>query len=199
MLNIALFGPPGAGKGTQSKKLRTNYGLVHVSTGDLFRKHIQEETSIGLQVRKYISEGMLVPDEITLHMIEEQVLAHHKDCKGFLFDGFPRTVAQAKVLDSKLEKYNTSLSLVLSLDVPREELHRRIKKRGLEENRIDDQDESSVLTRFDLYNSETLPVKSYYEAQDKFIKISGTNHVDVVLKNITEIVNKYIIQNSINK
>ncbi len=196
MLNIALFGPPGAGKGTQSKRLRSNYGLVHISTGELFRKHIIEATSIGLQVQEYIAEGMLVPDEITLHMIEEQISAHYKDCKGFLFDGFPRTVIQAKSLDEKLEKYESSLSLVLSLDVPREELRRRIKKRGLEENRIDDQDESSILTRFDLYNSETLPVKFYYENQNKFVKISGINHVDVVLRNITEIVNKYIIENS---
>ncbi len=168
MLNIALFGPPGAGKGTQSKKLRSSYGLVHISTGDLFRKHIIEGTSIGIQVQEYIAEGMLVPDEITLLMIEEQISAHYEDCKGFLFDGFPRTVTQAKALDEKLEKYGSSLSLVLSLDVPREELRKRIKKRGLEENRIDDQDESSILTRFDLYNSETLPVKSYYENQNKW-------------------------------
>ncbi|MCP3659912.1 MAG: adenylate kinase [Bacteroidetes bacterium] len=196
MLNIVLFGPPGAGKGTQSKKLRSDYGLVHISTGELFRKHIIEGTSIGIQVQEYIAEGMLVPDEITLLMIEEQILAYYKDCKGFLFDGFPRTVAQAQALDRKLEEYNSSLSLVLSLDVPREELHRRIKKRGLEENRIDDQDESSVLTRFDLYNSETLPVKTYYENQGKFIKISGIDHIDLVLEKIKEIVDRFIIENS---
>ena len=196
MLNIVLFGPPGAGKGTQSKKLRETYGLIHISTGDLFRKHIEENTSIGLQVQEYIAEGMLVPDEITLHMIEDQILTHHKDCKGFLFDGFPRTVAQAKSLDKKLSKYNSNLSLVLSLDVPREELHRRIKERGKKENRLDDQDETSVLTRFDIYKTETLPVKSYYESQNKFIKISGTDNVDIVLNNITQIVNKYITENS---
>ena len=112
MLNIVLFGPPGAGKGTQGKKLRADYGLVHISTGDLFRKHIIEGTSIGLQVQEYIAEGMLVPDEITLLMIEEQILSHYKDCKGFLFDGFPRTVAQAQALDKKLVEYDSSGSIL---------------------------------------------------------------------------------------
>ncbi len=192
MLNIVLFGPPGAGKGTQSKKLRAKYNLVHISTGELFRKHMKQETPIGLKVEEYISEGRLVPDEITLHVIEEKIAAYHKDCKGFLFDGFPRTLNQSTELDKKLAKYNTEISFVLSLDVPRSELYTRIKKRGIEENRIDDQDESSIFTRFDIYNSETLPLKTYYEEKNKFIKIGGLSSVDIIFNDIANIIDDYI-------
>ncbi len=192
MLNIALFGPPGAGKGTQGKELRDRYGLAHLSTGELFRKHIQEGTALGLQVQKYIAEGKLVPDEIALNIIDEQIMHHKKECNGFLFDGFPRTIPQARALDIKLLEYNTNISLVLSLEVPQEELHRRIKKRSVELKRSDDRNDASVLTRFDTYVNETLPVASYYKSQSKFFRISGEDPIDIVSQNISEVVERYI-------
>ena len=192
MLNIAIFGPPGAGKGTQSKKLSHKYDLLHLSTGELFRKHIKEGTALGLQVQKYIAEGKLVPDEIALDMIEEQILSKRHKCKGFLFDGFPRTIPQARALDLLLEEYNSDLALVLSLEVPQEELRKRIRKRGKELNRLDDQDDNSVLTRMDVYLNETLPVASYYKSQSKFHNIVGSEPITVVSDKINNLIDQFI-------
>jgi len=190
MLNLVLFGPPGAGKGTQSQKLVEKYHLVHVSPGSLFRKHIQENTPLGRQVQAYMTEGKLVPDKIVLGMIEEQ-LGAHPESHGFLFDGFPRTTAQAKALDKKLIEHESTLSLVIALEVPKKELQRRIRQRKKELQRTDDQNDETITTRFDIYFNETLPVAAYYKKQGKFFKISGIDPVNIVLEQISALVSLY--------
>jgi adenylate kinase len=176
MLNLVLFGPPGAGKGTQSTKLIEKYQLIHLSTGDILRAEIANSTALGLEAKKLMDQGLLVPDEVVIGMISSKLDAN-KDARGFIFDGFPRTTAQAEALDELLTEKNTSINLMLALDVSDEELTKRLLKRGLDSGRADDQDESIVRKRIVEYNNKTAPLKEYYSNQGKFVSISGTGTV----------------------
>jgi adenylate kinase len=190
MLNIVLFGPPGAGKGTQSEKLIEKYNIEHISTGDLFRKHLGEGTDLGKTARKYMDEGNLVPDEVVIGMVDEKI-KHSMDANGVIFDGFPRTVAQAKALDALLEQKRTSISGMVALEVPEEELKARIKERGKTSGRADDQDDEKIKNRIKVYNDETLPVASYYERQGKLSRIHGVGDIDEIFQKICAVVDKY--------
>jgi adenylate kinase len=190
MFNIVLFGPPGAGKGTQSEKLIQKYGLTHLSTGDLFRKHLGEGTDLGQLAKKYMNEGHLVPDELVIRMVEEKI-NESKETKGFIFDGFPRTTAQARALDAMLSQHNLSISGMIALDVPEEILKLRIIERGKTSNRIDDQDEEKINTRIKVYLEETLPVAEYYSQQGKFNKINGVGAIDQIFEEITTVIDSY--------
>lgn len=190
MLNIVLFGPPGAGKGTQSEKLIEKYQLVHLSTGDLFRKHLGEGTELGKLAQKYMDEGKLVPDEVVVGMVEDKI-SHHLDANGFIFDGFPRTVHQASALDDMLKKHNLEISGMIALDVPEEELKTRIKERAKTSGRVDDQDENKINTRIKVYKDETAPVAEYYKNQDKYNEIHGVGTIEGIFHNITEVIESF--------
>lgn len=179
MLNIVLFGPPGAGKGTQSERLIQKYGLIHLSTGDIFRANIKGETELGVLAKSFIDKGALVPDEVTINMLRDQVL-HHPNASGFIFDGFPRTNAQAQALDEFLATLNTSINLMLALDVEENELRGRLLKRAEVSGRPDDADPKVIQHRIDVYRNETAPVKAYYQAQNKFISIDGIGEIDEI-------------------
>jgi adenylate kinase len=179
MLNIVLFGPPGAGKGTQSERLIEKYGLVHLSTGDVFRANIKGETELGLLAKSYMDKGALVPDEVTINMLRSEVLKHETP-KGFIFDGFPRTNAQATALDEFLTSLDTQISVMLALDVEEEELRERLKKRAEFSGRPDDANPEVIQNRINVYKNETAPVKAFYEAQDKFTSINGIGSIDEI-------------------
>jgi adenylate kinase len=190
MINIVLFGPPGAGKGTQSEKLIEKYQLTHLSTGDLFRKHLGEGTDLGKLARKYMDEGRLVPDEVVIGMVEDKIKAT-PDSKGFIFDGFPRTVAQAEALDKMLEDLEMKISGMIALDVPENVLKERIRERGKTSGRVDDQDEAKIATRIKVYLDETLPVAGFYQNQGKLSKIQGVGTIPEIFENITTVVDQY--------
>ena len=181
MLNLVLFGPPGAGKGTQSNKLIEKYQLIHLSTGDILRAEIANSTALGLEAKKLMDQGLLVPDEVVIGMISAKLDAN-KNAKGFIFDGFPRTTAQAEALDNLLNQKNTSISAMLALEVPEEELTKRLLKRGLDSGRADDQNEEVVRKRIVEYTNKTAPLKAYYAAQNKFTAINGTGSVDAIFE-----------------
>lgn len=179
MLNIVLFGPPGAGKGTQSEKLIAKYNLVHLSTGDIFRANIKGETELGKLAQSYMNDGKLVPDEVTINMLAAE-LEKTPNAKGFIFDGFPRTQAQAAALDKLLESKNSGITLMLALEVGEEELKHRLLLRGKESGRADDQDENIIQKRIDEYNSKTAPVKDFYSAQNKYKGIYGIGEIEAI-------------------
>lgn len=185
MLNIVLFGPPGAGKGTQSERLIEKYGLIHLSTGDIFRSNIKGETELGNLAKSYMDKGQLVPDEVTINMLRAEVL-NHPSCKGFIFDGFPRTQAQAAALDQLLTELGTSISVMLALEVEEEELKIRLLKRAEFSGRADDADPKIIENRIAVYNQETAPVKSFYMAQDKFIAIDGIGTIDEITARLNQ-------------
>jgi adenylate kinase len=190
MLNIVLFGPPGAGKGTQSEKIIEKYHLTHLSTGDLFRKHLGEGTDLGKLARKYMDEGRLVPDEVVIGMVEDKINST-TDTNGFIFDGFPRTVAQAEALDAMMTKNNLHISGMIALDVAEEILKERIRERGKTSGRADDQDEAKIATRIKVYLDETLPVAAYYEKQGKLTKINGVGSIEGIFDNISQVMDRY--------
>ncbi len=183
MLNLVLFGPPGAGKGTQSEKLIDKYHLVHLSTGDIFRANIKGGTELGLLAKSYMDKGQLVPDEVTIGMLASEV-NKQMDPKGFIFDGFPRTSAQARALDILLESKGTSITMMLALEVGEDELRKRLLKRGADSGRADDQDPAVVQKRIDVYNNETRPVKDYYSDQKKYKGIDGIGDIEVIFNAI---------------
>jgi len=172
MLNIVLFGPPGAGKGTQSQNLIDKYQLKHLSTGDMLRNEIAHGTELGTKAKSLMDQGILVPDEVVIGMIDNQLKAH-PDAKGFIFDGFPRTVPQAEALDTLLLTNGTSISLMLALVVDEEELTKRLLDRGATSGRPDDSNETLIRKRVSEYNTKTAPVASYYEAQGKYYSVNG--------------------------
>lgn len=177
MLNIVLFGPPGAGKGTQAVKLVEKYKLVHLSTGDIFRTNIKGGTELGTLAKSYMEKGDLVPDEVTIRMLESEV---NRDVnpKGFIFDGFPRTTAQAEALDKFLASKNIYITTTLALEVDEEELTKRIVLRGKESGRVDDQDANIVMNRVKEYNTKTAPLKDFYLKQGKLKTIHGIGSID---------------------
>jgi adenylate kinase len=177
MLNIVLFGPPGAGKGTQSEKLIAKYNLVHLSTGDIFRANIKGETELGMLAKTYMDGGNLVPDEVTINMLAAE-LDKSPNAKGFIFDGFPRTQAQAAALDSLLISKNTSITSMLALEVEEEELKKRLLIRGKDSGRADDQNPEIIQNRINEYNNKTMPVKDFYAAQNKYIGINGIGEIE---------------------
>lgn len=189
MLNLVLFGPPGAGKGTQSEKLIAKYQLVHISTGDIFRAHIKDQTALGQQVSQIIAEGNLVPDSITIAMLEEEI-KKNPQAKGFIFDGFPRTVAQAEALDQFLEDNGTSISGVIALDVTEEELTERIAKRQQISGRADDAADK-LKKRIEEYFGKTIHVLPYYEAQGKLTKVNGIGDIDTIFNELTTVIDGY--------
>ena len=179
MLNIVLFGPPGAGKGTQAEKLIDKYNLVHLSTGDIFRANIKGETELGTLAKSYIDKGELVPDEVTIGMLESEV-EKNPNAEGFIFDGFPRTTPQAEALEQFLKGKNTEVSVMMALAVAEEELIKRLLLRGKDSGRADDQDESIISNRIKVYNEQTAVVADFYEAQNKFEKIDGVGSIEEI-------------------
>ena len=188
MLNIVLFGPPGAGKGTQSEKLIAGYNLTHLSTGDLFRKNISEGTELGVRAQKFMDAGNLVPDAVVIGMVEDKV-NNTPNTEGFIFDGFPRTVAQAEALDKLMMENGTPIDLMLALSVDEEELLARLLKRGQISERPDDQDADKIRNRFAVYNRETTPVAEHYKAQGKLYAIEGVGEIDSIFARLKETIN----------
>ena len=183
MLNIVLFGPPGAGKGTQSERLIEKFKLIHLSTGDIFRANLKNETSLGELARTYMDKGQLVPDEVTIEMLKAEVLKHSSPI-GFIFDGFPRTNAQAIALDELLTSLETEISIMLALEVEEEELKKRLLARAEQSGRADDADPAIIENRIAIYNKDTAPVKTYYQGQNKFTSIQGTGNIDEITQRI---------------
>ena len=189
MLNLVLFGPPGAGKGTQSEKLIAKYQLVHLSTGDLLRSQIMAGTELGLRAKTLMDQGMLVPDEVVIGMIDSK-LNENQAAPGFIFDGFPRTVPQAQALDTLLAQYNEKILIMIALVVEEEELTRRLLSRGQTSGRPDDQNEELIRRRVKEYNEKTTPVAGYYSNQGKYAAIDGIGNTDnifaIICQKITE-------------
>ncbi|QKG51645.1 adenylate kinase [Hymenobacter sp. BRD67] len=190
MHNIVLFGPPGAGKGTQSQKLIAKYNLVHLSTGDLLRAQIAEGTELGLKAKKLMDEGLLVPDEVVIGMIGS-ALATNTQASGFIFDGFPRTTAQAESLDRLLARHHTTVACMIALEVGEEELVKRLLERGKTSGRPDDQDETKIRRRVTVYNTETAQVASYYAAQHKFHALNGIGEIETIFQQISALIDQH--------
>ena len=187
MKNIILFGKPGAGKGTQAEFLKGTFQLIHISTGDVFRYNIKNETSLGLLAKGYMDKGDLVPDEVTIQMLEGEVVKH-SEAAGFIFDGFPRTRSQAEALDAFLAKNDMKIAATLALDVAEDILVNRLLQRGKESGRADDQDEEKIRNRFAEYNKKTAPLIDYYSTQGKFHSIQGEGSIASIAEQLTTIV-----------
>jgi adenylate kinase len=183
MINLVLFGPPGAGKGTQAQKIKEKYDLIHLSTGDILRSELASKTPLGLEAKKYMDKGELVPDQVVIGMIESKI-NKNMDAKGFIFDGFPRTTEQAKALDKMLEDKDLGISAMLALEVDHDELVKRLLNRAKESGREDDKDETVIENRISVYQKETAPVINYYDAQGKFKSINGVGDINEIFDNI---------------
>lgn len=185
MLNLIIFGPPGAGKGTQSERILTKYSLQHISTGDLLRAERQAGTELGIKANEYIAQGQLVPDEVVIGMVKNYIAAR-PESKGFIFDGFPRTIPQAESLDAMLKEFNTSISIVLGLEVEEDELVKRLLLRGQTSGRADDQDEATIRNRFHEYQTKTQPLASFYKTKGKYQGINGLGDIGEIFSNLCE-------------
>ena len=179
MINLILFGKPGSGKGTQAEFVKIKYNLIHISTGDLFRYNISNNTDLGLLAKSYMDKGDLVPDEVTIKMLEAEV-KKHPNSNGFIFDGFPRTTLQAEILDQFLSKLKLSISMTIALEVDENLLIDRLINRGKDSGRADDQDRSKIQNRFDEYNNKTSPLINYYKNQSKFFEVNGVGDIDEI-------------------
>ncbi|MEO5562301.1 MAG: adenylate kinase [Chitinophagaceae bacterium] len=189
MFNLILFGPPGSGKGTQSEKLVDKYGLIHLSTGNLLREEIANKTPLGLEAKSIMDKGQLVPDEVVIGMVDSY-FDKHKEAEGFLFDGFPRTVAQAVALDKLLELKKTEIAVVLALQVGEEELVSRLLNRGKTSGRSDDSDETVIRKRLNVYNNETSPVADHYKKVRKFQNVKGEGTVSDIFNLLSDSIDK---------
>ncbi|MFL2633760.1 MAG: adenylate kinase [Candidatus Marisimplicoccus sp.] len=176
MFNIVIFGKPGSGKGTQANFLKEKYNLYHISTGDLFRKNISNQTKLGIEAKYYLDNGDLVPDSVTIKMLENEVLSN-KEVDGYIFDGFPRTLNQAESLDAFLTSINLKINATIALDVNEDELITRLLDRGKVTNRSDDQDIEKIKNRFNEYNTKTSILINFYSNQDKFFSVDGKGSV----------------------
>ena len=192
MLNIVLFGPPGAGKGTQSENLIARYQLVHLSTGDIFRYNIKGETDLGKLAKSFMDKGELVPDSLTISMLESEV-NNHADAKGFIFDGFPRTGAQAEALDNFLTSKNSSITCMLALEVNEDELKARLLNRAKSSGRPDDADSTVIQNRINGYNRETAPVAEYYKAQGKYKGIDGIGTIEEISERLYQAIETAVV------
>jgi adenylate kinase len=190
MVNIILFGPPGSGKGTQSDKIVAKYGLVHLSTGNLLRQEIADRTPLGVEARSFMDKGQLVPDEVVIGMIDT-CLEKNNEAKGFLFDGFPRTVAQAEALDRLLSLRKTAITKMLALDVSEEELVHRVLERGKTSGRPDDNEETAR-KRLQVYRNETEPVSAHYARAHKVVHIKGEGSVDDIFETLSAQIEPYV-------
>ena len=189
MLNLVLFGAPGSGKGTQSARLIDQYGLYHISTGELLRDHIARGTELGKTADSFISKGNLIPDQLMIDIRDEELERNAKDAKGVIFDGFPRTIPQAEALKGLLEKRGTKLHGVIGLEVPEEELVERLLNRGKETGRADDNLET-IKNRLNVYHSQTEPLRDHYEAEGLYMPVNGHGIVDEIFHNIADGIEK---------
>ena len=187
MINLVLFGKPGAGKGTQASFLKEQFNLVHISTGDLFRTNIKNETALGLLAKSYMDQGDLVPDQVTIDMLEAEV-DQNPQAEGFIFDGFPRTEAQAEALDIFLKEKNLSISATIALEAADDVLVERLLERGKSSGRTDDQDETKIRNRFEEYNLKTAPLRDYYTKQGKFHSINGIGAIEEITQRLTALI-----------
>lgn len=183
MINLILFGPPGSGKGTQALKLTERYGLLHISTGDLFRYELGNNTPLGVLARSYMEKGQLVPDEVTVGMLRNKVEAN-PDVNGYIFDGFPRTIPQAEALDALLTERNDSITKLIMLDVTEDEIVTRILERGKNSGRADDNDPAIIRNRFEVYLKETSPVYDFYAQSGKSVKVHGIGGIEEIFEKL---------------
>ena len=187
MVNLILFGKPGSGKGTQAEFVKNKYGLVHISTGDVFRYNISKQTELGLLAKSYMEKGDLVPDNVTIKMLEAEV-NKSPNANGFIFDGFPRTTHQAEILDDFLKKKELSITMTIALEVDEAILIERLINRGKESGRIDDQDKTKIKNRFDEYNNKTSQLIKYYKNQNKFYSVEGTGEIEQITQRIYNLI-----------
>jgi len=191
MINLILFGKPGSGKGTQAEFVKNKYGLVHISTGDVFRYNILKQTELGLLAKSYMEKGDLVPDNVTIKMLEAEV-NKSRNANGFIFDGFPRTTHQAEILDDFLKNKDLSITMTIALEVDEAILIERLIKRGKESGRIDDQDKSKIKNRFDEYNNKTSQLIEYYKHQNKFYSVEGTGEIEQITQRIYNLIDSKV-------
>lgn len=189
MINIVLFGKPGAGKGTQAEFLKEKYNLTHLSTGDIFRFNIKNDTALGQLAKTYIDQGDLVPDEVTIQMLQSEV-DKNPESAGFLFDGFPRTIAQAEALDAFLVSKNQKITATIALEADDEILVQRLLERGKTSGRPDDQDEEKIRNRYQEYNEKTAPLMDFYKSQHKFHAVNGIGSIAEITERVSEIIDK---------
>jgi adenylate kinase len=192
MTNLILFGPPGAGKGTQSAKLIDKYNLVHISTGDLFRKHLKEGTSLGKLAKGYMDKGNLVPDQLVIDMVDDK-LKSSGEIGGIIFDGFPRTVPQAEALDALLESMGSPIKVLVELVVNEDELKQRLAERAHKENRPDDAKPEVIQNRIKVYKAETAAVAEYYKQHNKYASVIGVGQIDEIFTNICREIDKSLL------
>lgn len=195
MINLILFGPPGSGKGTQAANLVQHYNLYHISTGDMFRSEIGNQTELGLLAKSYIDKGELVPDEVTVNMLRKRV-EDNPEVKGFIFDGFPRTVAQAEALDAMLEDMGQPITALLELKVPAEELIVRLMNRAKTSGRADDADANVIKNRIQVYRENTAPVASYYDQKDKTKTVHGVGSIEEITQSLVAALDEAIAASS---
>jgi adenylate kinase len=191
MINLILFGKPGSGKGTQAEFVKNKYGLVHISTGDVFRYNISKQTELGLLAKSYMEKGDLVPDNVTIKMLEAEV-NKSRNANGFIFDGFPRTTHQAEILDDFLKKKELSITMTIALEVDEAILIERLINRGKESGRIDDQDKSKIKNRFDEYNNKTSQLIKYYKHQNKFYSVEGMGQIEQITQRIYNLIDSKV-------
>jgi len=192
MINLILFGPPGSGKGTQAANLVEKYNLLHISTGDLFRSEIGSKTPLGLEAKSYMDKGALVPDEVTIGMLKNKV-QENPDVKGYIFDGFPRTIPQAEALDAMLMTSGQEITSLVALDVDDEEIVKRLLNRAKTSGRSDDADESIIRNRLNVYKETTAIVAGYYEKKDKTRTVNGVGEIDEVFGRLAKVIDLSLV------
>jgi adenylate kinase len=192
MINIILFGPPGAGKGTQSAKIIEKYSLLHIATGDLFRKHLKEGTPLGNLAKEYMNKGNLVPDQVVIDMVDDKIKSGEK-ASGIIFDGFPRTIPQAEALDALLASKNAPIKVLIELIVPENELRKRLAERALKENRPDDAKPDVIENRISVYKAETVAVADYYKKLGKYSSVVGVGEIEDIFSNICREIDKSLL------